>query len=494
MEPCVLELRQIAKSYANNRVLQDINLQLKQGEIRALIGENGAGKTTLVKILLGLEQHDTGEILIDGKAATIRNPVQAQQNGLAAVFQEVNLFPAMSVIENVYFGLFGSAVYINWPEVEKEVSAIFKSLNIEMDLTRKVSRLTLLEKKIVEVVRAVCMKSRILLLDEATADLDEVESNDVLRLIKRLSESGLTVLFISHQLDEMMKIADTITIMREGKVIETSSADKQSVKTIISNMTQDRLTNPYPKIKLQQQGREVLKVEKINNEEKLRNISFLLRQGEIVGITGLSDSGCAAVARAIVGLGRNTTGKMYINRKPVWIQSPKDAIRHQIGYIPGDRNESLIHLLGIHQNLSLSNFRTMTRGGIIDLDLENRVAEDYMVRLGIRARSAKMKVKHLSAGNRQKVMIAKSLLTRAKIYLLEDPTKGLDVSSKVEVYNIMNDIVLHGGSILLISSDLGEVLGMCDRVLVMYRGAIVKELAGEEMNEKSIVYYASGEK
>jgi ribose transport system ATP-binding protein len=494
----LLEMSQVSKSYSGQQVLHQVNLQVRAGEIHALVGENGAGKTTIVKLLLGLEKPDAGEIRLEGRELNGFPWQKRKSEGIVGIFQEVNLLPNLDILENVYMGFMAykrnPLSPIRWSHVRRNVDRILDRLPIQVDATAKVSSLTLLQMKLVEVAQALCLGARVIILDEATADLDEADMAVFTETLKQLRQSGLAILFISHKLNEVMKLADRISIIRKGSIIAHGRVNSYSIRSLIDVLSGHTVTKPYPKIEISRFGEEVLRVENLNSGNVLRNINFTVRRKEIVGLTGFADSGKSEVARAIFGLDRECEGKIYVNRNKLPLHSPLESVQHRISYIPSDRNESLVNQMDVHQNISLSNLKTLTRMGFIDSALEKRVTEDYIRQLNIRTVHSGQSVQTLSSGNRQKVMIAKSLLMQAKICIMDEPTKGLDITSKVELYNLMNEMVLEGGAILIISSDLEELLGMCDRVLVLYRGEIVKELRRPNLNERDIIYFASGEK
>ena len=497
MEKLLLEMRNISKSYNGYPVLNNINLSLKFGEIHAIIGENGAGKSTLMKILAGVETCDFGEILMGGEPVSINSPDKAQKQGISIIFQESQLISSLNVIDNIFLGrwtlrpLKGLPI-INWERTFSEFQNLLKDLGFDIDPYAKGSQLGAGQRKMVEIAKALCWKSKIIIIDEATAVLTDHETEKLFRIIDKIKAMGVSVFFISHKVNEVIKIADTVTILRDGELIDTCHAKNTDMKSIIYKMAGKEFVNRYPKLR-KDIGREVLRVEHLQQDNSvLDDISFSLSKREIVGLTGLVGSGRSAVARAIVGLNTLSSGKIYIDGSEAVISCPADAVKNKIGFISENRDESLIFNFGVPGNISIADINSITTHCNMDLAMEKRLASEYMKQLGIKAKEPEQKVKYLSGGNQQKVMIARSMLTRARIFILDEPTKGLDIPSKVETYNLMNEFILRDGAILFISSDLGELIGMCDRILVLNKGRIVGELSGKEMKETDIVYYASG--
>lgn len=496
MDKYLLEMQGISKSFDGNVVLKDVSISLKYGEIHAVIGENGAGKSTLMKILAGVENKNAGDIYIEGRKVDIEDPYQAQAHGISTIFQEYQLIPSMNVIENIYLRRWPAKrsrwfPVINWGRTVNEARELFKYLDFDINPYAKISDLGAGQRKMVEIAKALCWKCKILVIGEATAALNDQDSEKLFNILRKSKEMGTSIFFISHKINEVLKLADRITILRDGSLIETRSTQDIDVESVVWKMAGKEFINRYPKIK-REIGCEVLRVDHLKDGGILEDINFSLGQREILGLTGLTGSGRSAVARAICGLSKINSGRILINQREAVISSPAEAIKHRIGFISENRNDSLVHSFGIHENISLSDIKSVATRYNIDLALERRLCGEYVKRLGIKAKDVTQKTKFLSGGNQQKVMIARCLLTRSKIFVFDEPTKGLDIPSKVEVYNLMNEFILKDGAILFISSDLDELLGMCDRILVMHQGRIVKELSGNEMNEANIVYYASG--
>jgi len=497
MEKSILEVKGLSKYYGGQLVLNHISFSIKSGEVHAVIGENGTGKTTLMKILAGVERKDCGEIFFESKKIDINSPREAQALGIYMIFHDINLVSSLSVVENIYMRnwiLFPFKYFpiINWHKQISETKKIFKMLNVDINPSAKVSTLGLAQQKMVEIAKALCRKARVLILDETTSSLNDQDSENLFKVIKRIQEIGTSVIFISHEISEVMKFADTVTILKNGQVVQTNQVKDMDLKLAVGKMAGKEFIKRYPKIKLPI-GKEVMRLSGAADNKILRDISFSLRKGEILGLTGLMGSGRTAVAKAIFGLNPLAAGKIFIENEEVSIKSPIDAINKKIGFIPEDKSQGLLYNLNISQNISLSNLRSVVDHNFIDVPLEKKLAMDYVRRLGIKNNAGiSQRVKYLSDGNQQKVMIAKWLLSRSKIFIFDEPTKGLDIVSKVEVYNLMNEIILNQAAILLISSDIAELIGMCDRILILHKGVISKELKGKEISETNIMYFASG--
>lgn len=493
MEKYLLEVQNLSKSFYQQEVLKNININLKPGEIHAIIGENGSGKSTLMKILSGVFKKDGGDIYIEGKKVNIDSPGQATKLGISMIFQESMLVPSMSVIENIFLGRYEVRKpkwlsVINWKPAVKEAIKIFKNLNYNINIYDEVSTLAAAEKKMVEVAKALCSKSKIIILDEVTIGLNELERESLFKEIKRIKKMGVGIFFISQNINDVLSIADTITILKEGKEVITCATKDMDKSSIVSKIAENNSLQGYPKIK-NKIGEEILRVDNISNDNILKDIKFTLHKGEILGLTGFAGSGRSSIARCIFGMDQTMSGKLYINNKEVNIKSPKDAVKLRIGYVKDDNDDDIIYSMTMAENITLSHLKGVTVNQVIDIPLEKKIVDYYINRLGIKGKEASDPVRYLSGGNKQKVALAKWLFSNSKIIIFDDPTNKLDVSSKVEIYNLMSELVLKGISILFISSNFNELIGMCDRILVMNKGRITKELKGSDMTRMNIIEF-----
>lgn len=493
-----LEMRNITKSFNDNIVLKNVNFFAEKGQVHALIGENGAGKSTLMKILAGLYSADSGEILINGSQVSINNPKQAQQIGIAMIYQEIRLFPDLNITENVFIRRepikdLKLIRLIDWDKAYKETQKYLDSFGLNINPRALVKTLSVGQQKFVEIIKAISQNANIIIMDEPTAALTEHEIDLLFGVIKELRKLGVTIIYISHRLEEIKKIADKVTVLRDGEVIQTCDIDDVDINKIIKVMAGKELKDRYPKLKVKL-GKEQLRVEKLGFQGRINNISFGVRKGEILGITGLSGSGRRTLAQVLIGINSPYEGLIYINGKAFKSITPNIARMNGLCYVTGiGTDEGLISNAPISANITISNLKRISKMGFINNEIEANSSKDLIDRLEISA-SEKEIVKNLSGGKQKKVIFARWLFTNSKILIIDEPTAGIDIGSKVDIYNIINELVMSGASIIMISSDLSEVMGMCDRIIVMYNGEISKIFDREEATEEKLLYYASGGK
>ncbi|MDQ3466702.1 MAG: sugar ABC transporter ATP-binding protein, partial [Chloroflexota bacterium] len=480
--PLTVAAHGITKSFPGVRALQDVSLEVRRGEIHALVGENGAGKSTLMKILYGVYQPDAGTILLDGEATTIPSPHAAQQLGISMVHQELNLIPALDVARNVFLGrepTRGLGV-IDWAKTYQATRSLLAQLHIRLNPRTPVRRLSTAQKQMVEIARALSWQPRLLILDEPTSSLTQTEIAELFRILRTLRESGVSVLYISHRLEELAEIADRVTVFRDGRYIATEDARTTPISTLIRLMVGRSVDQLFPKVELPV-GAEVLRVEGLSRQGAFRDVSFAVHAGEIVGMAGLVGAGRSETARVIFGADRKDRGNLFLEGQPVTIDSPADAIAAGIGLLPEDRKlQGLVLPLSVKLNVSLATLPAVSPGGVIRQRARAAIARRFVQDLRVRTPSIEARVRNLSGGNQQKVVLAKWLASHPKVLIFDEPTRGIDVGAKVEVYNLMNGLAARGVGILLISSELPEVLGMSDRVLVMHEGQLVANLTRAE--------------
>lgn len=495
----LLEMRNIWKQFDGNYILKNVNFCLYAGEVHALVGENGAGKSTLMNILAGVCPKDSGEIVFDNKQIEIENAKHAQTLGISTIFQNYNLFYDMNIAENIFINQepirkFGLFKLINWGAIYKRTKEILSYLNISIDPRTPVKALSIGKQKFIEIARAIVDKSRIIIMDEPTAALTEQEVEFLFKIIKNLKSMGVSVIYISHRLEEVKRIADRITVLRDGKIICTISSEDYDSEKIINMIVGDKIKDRYPKLEVKI-GREILIVRKLSNDTILKDISFSLRAGEILGITGLKGSGKTLLAKTLFGAEPIVEGYIYINGRKVNIRDTEDAAKNGICYVPQNRlEEGLACKASVADNIVITNLRNIVRNNIISSHLKRREAEEYVKMIGIKLNSVDENIRSLSGGNQKKVILAKWIYRNARILILNEPTSSIDISSKVDIYNILNELVMAGAAVILISSEIPEILGMCDRILVMHRGTIVKEFQRGEATQEDILFYASGGK
>ncbi|HNR31540.1 MAG TPA: sugar ABC transporter ATP-binding protein [Candidatus Hydrogenedentes bacterium] len=495
----ILEMRGVSKSFPGVKALDRVDLEVRAGEAHCLVGENGAGKSTLMKILAGAVPLDEGEIRIDGEPVHIRSPHHAQQLGISMIYQEFNLSPFLSVAENIFLGReprYPHTPFVNWPAMYDQARDLLRRINVDLDVRRSVNELSIAQQQMVEIAKALSFQAKIIVMDEPSATLTEHELNALFNLIRELKRQGVGIVYISHRLEELFETGDRVTVMRDGKYVgrldiaeitqRRDDPDRAAKITatrdaIIRMMVARKLDEGlFPKETFER-GEEVLRVEGLCRYGVFHDISFALHKGEIVGLTGLVGAGRTEVARAIFGADPLDEGAIHLYGKRITVRSPQDAIRHGIGLLTEDRkNQGLILGMSVRENTTLANLSELLRGLVfLDKRRERDAAAKLARDLEIRAPSVETVVQTLSGGNQQKVVLAKWLFTRSKVLIFDEPTRGIDVGAKVAIYELMNTLVRRGVAVLIISSEMLEVIGMCDRVLVMNSGWMPNALSGE---------------
>lgn len=497
MSEYLLELLEIRKSFGNHSVLNGVTLKIKPTEIHGLIGKNGAGKSTLVKILSGALVKDSGVILLNGEPVEISSVKQAKSLGISMVYQELSLFPDLTVAENIFVGRYRQQGLIKHGIIEtekviREAQKILERLHFNLNPRSRVSELGLGQQQMVEIVRAVSQQAAILILDEPTAALNEQEVKIFLQVLKDIQQLGVTIIYITHRLKEIQEIAQQITVIRDG--VNVASLDARTVEgeEIIKLMVGKEALDRYPRLNLPTK-KEILRVEHLSMGNVLSEISFKLHESEILGIAGLAGSGRTALVNAIFGLGVSVKGKIFLRGREIKLKSPRQAIKLGFAYLAEDRLKAgLFNNLPVKHNITSSDLKRVTQKGLIDIKKESQFAQGLVKRLGLVLYSVLQRVSTLSGGNQQKTVLAKWLFSGGFIYLLDEPTHGLDIASKVDIYNIINSLVCGGSGIIMISSDLSELIGMSHRVLVICKGRLAGELKGPEISEEKILRLASG--
>lgn len=494
-----LEMKNITKQFSGNLVLDNVDFSVEEGQVHALIGENGAGKTVLMKILAGLHAPDSGEILIGGKKVTIDSPSKAQDLGVAMIYQELRLFPDLNIIQNIFIKREPIKYYkwckwlkiIDWNKAYRETIKYLNAFNLDLNPKAQVKLLSYGQQKFVEIIKALSQKSKILVMDETTDALTENEIKLLFDAIREIKKLGVSVIFISHRLEEVKQIADAVTVLRDGKLIRTCGINEVDIDEIVKVMAGKDLVDRYPKINAKISG-EALRIENLSYSGILKNINLDLKKGEILGIAGLSGAGRRTLAKVLFGINTPFEGSVYINRKPFSFITPQIAMKNGLCYVAGTgTSEGLIDQNTIAENMTITNLKRVSKAGILQLQVESRYAYDFIERLEISACDRDL-VGTLNGGKQKKVSLAKWLFNSAKILIMDEPTAGIDIGSKVDIYNIINELVLSGASVIMISSDLAELIGMCDRIAVMFNGGIRKVLDRKEATSESILHYASG--
>lgn len=492
----VLEMRGIAKAYPGVVALHSVDFSVLPGEVHALIGENGAGKSTLMKILAGADTKDSGQIFIDGKESHIDTPQEAMRLGVSIIYQEFNLVPYMNAAENIFLGREPASVVpglIDFGRMYSDAEKIIDELGVALDVRTPMNHLSVAQQQMVEIAKATSRQSRIIAMDEPSATLTDHELENLFGLIRRLKAEGVSIIYISHRLEEIFEIADRVTVLRDGELVATKDIAETNRADIIRMMVGRELSDSIPKIAAE--ARDVaLEVRNLNRAGVLHDINFQVRSGEILGIAGLVGAGRTEVARAIFGADPIDSGQIIMNGKPVTIHSPRRAISLGIGLVSEDRKAlGLVLGMAVRENISLANLGVLSRLGFIKRRKEREIAESYVKDVLIKTPSIEQAVQNLSGGNQQKVVLAKWLFTKSKVLIFDEPTRGIDVGAKTEIYQLMNRLAAQGVAIIMISSELPEVLGMSDRTLVMHEGRIAGELSGKDATQERIMGLATGE-
>jgi ribose transport system ATP-binding protein len=476
----LLQMRNISKAFPGVQALKDVSVDLAEGEVHVILGENGAGKSTLIKILSGIYPSDQGTIILDEKEAEINSPEDAREMGINTIYQEFTLIPHLSVAENIFLGRPPGKWFLNsfmdWSKAYQASQEILDRMEVEINPRAKVIDLGIAERQIVEIAKALSSQARILVMDEPTAALGPQETKQLFKIIETLKREGVGIIYITHRLEEMQEIGERVSVLRDGEHMGTLPVAETSIDDLIQLMVGRRLDDKFPKVPITP-GREVLRVKNLTRDKAFRDISFVLHEGEILGLFGLVGSGRSDLVRAIFGAVPADSGKVWLNEKPLHAKEPNKAIRGGVGYLSEDRQrDGLILKLAVRDNITLAGLNRFTSLGWLNLGLEHRTAGEYVEALGIVTPDIGRQTQYLSGGNQQKVVIAKWLCSESKVLLFDEPTRGVDVGAKVEIYNIMNNLVKEGAAILLVSSECPEVLGMADRIIVMREGEMVAEV------------------
>lgn len=491
----LLSATHISKSYAGIQALQSASFELRAGEVHALIGENGAGKSTLIKIITGAVQADSGQIELRGKTISHNSPRLAKSLGIAAIYQQPALFPELSVAENIALGVEKAGVWgrIDWEARRRRAAELLARIGAQIDPEIDAGELTMPQQQLVEISRSLGSDARVLILDEPTAALSEEDTQNLFKVLRQLREDGVGIIYISHRLEELPLIADRVTVLRDGRTIDTRLMSQTSRQELIQSMVGRELSAVFPK-RAVQLGDVVLELRACGcSQTGISNVSFAVRAGEIVGLAGLVGAGRTELARTIFGLTPADEGEILLHGKLVNLQDPAAAIARGIAYVPEDRRRHGIILdLAVSANITLASLDGLTSYGSLDFRREKEIAADYTRRLGIKTPSIFAPAATLSGGNQQKVALSRWLATKPSVLILDEPTQGVDVGAKAEIHALMTELAAQGVAILMISSELPEILGMSDRVVVMHAGRVVKMLERKDATQQNILEWALG--
>jgi len=491
----VLELDSVSKSFAATRALKNMSLAIMPGEIHAIVGENGAGKSTLIKIMTGVHSPDTGEIRIDGRPVTLRSTQDAQEAGVAAIYQEPMVFPDLNVAENIFISNRQKGLWMRWSELYREAEALIAPLGVTLDVRRSASGLMLAEQQTVEIARALSLRVKVLIMDEPTASLSAHEVTRLLGIARALRDRGVAVIYISHRLDEIFRVADRVTVIRDGAHISTRPIAEVTEQGMVRDMVGRALESFAVKTAANPHGDVLLAVDGLGRRGVFEGISFDLARGEVLCLAGLVGARRTDVALALFGIAPATVGEIRLDGVPVQITTPAQAMSLGLAYVSEDRRKLGLALpLPIFVNISMASLRKIAGAlGLIDRKAEDRMAHGYRDALSIRAAQTTIDVGKLSGGNQQKVMLAKWLETRPRVMIFDEPTRGIDVGAKAEVHNIIRRLASEGVAVLVISSDLPEVLALADRVLVMREGRQAGILPIAEATQERVIALAAGQ-
>lgn len=495
MECPLIELRKVSKFFPGVIALNKADLKLYSGEVHGLMGENGAGKSTLIKLLTGAYKPDEGEMLLDGQPLKVNGPKDAMNMGLTAIYQELNVIPKLTVWENIFLGreLRNKKGLLDIPQMKERAKELLQQLRQNIDVDEKVENLGMGHQQMVEICKALVLESRLIIMDEPTSSLSAGETEELLRTARELRDRGMAIVFISHHMDEIFRICDRLTVLRDGCVIQSMLAKDTNTENLIKLMVGRDINQQFPKI-VAAKKEELLRIEDFTSEDgSFKDISFSVCGGEVLGFAGLVGAGRTEVMRAIFGADARKTGKVYVKGKEADIRSPKAAISYGIAFLTEDRKgEGLVLSNTVGFNINLSTFEKSKRGLLLNNALLRNKAKNDITQLRIKTPSINTTIRGLSGGNQQKVVIAKWLETNADIFIMDEPTRGLDVGAKLEVYNIINNLVSEGKAVIMVSSELPEVMGMSDRIIVMHEGYMAGEFKRDEVEREAIMMAASG--
>jgi ribose transport system ATP-binding protein len=484
----------ICKSFGSNKVLGGVNLHIRPGEIHALMGENGAGKSTLMNILTGIHKADEGTILVDGKEAVFRNNKDAENHGIAFIHQELNIWPNLTILENLFptnkpknrFGL------IDFKKMRALAEEKCREIGIELPLDEVAENCSVGQQQMTEIIRSLMLDAKTVIMDEPTAALTERETDCLFDVMKQLKAKGVSIIYISHRMEEVFSNCDTITVMRDGQTISSRPTEETNMDQIVGDMVGRVMSEYYP-ARTNVPGDEIFRVEHFTQPGVFEDISFGVRKGEIFGVAGLMGAGRTEIMRAIFGVDPHKEGKIYLQGKEITIRNPRDAIKEGFGFITENRKtEGLILDFSIEKNITLPSERHLAKGQVLDSSKEFSFAEELSKKLGVKAQTIELPVSALSGGNQQKVVIAKWVGMKPKLLILDEPTRGIDIGAKKDIYDLMNELTAQGVSIIMVSSELPEVIGMSDRIMVIHEGHVAGIVDHKDATQTRIMTLATG--
>lgn len=493
MSEYILELKDVVKTFGGVKALNGVHFQLKRGEIHALMGENGAGKSTFIKVITGVHQPDSGIMLLDGEQVTLRNTTDSAKLGIAAIYQHVTAFPDLTVTENIFMGreIKNKFGFYDWKTMRQRAKELIQPLSAEIDVNKPMGNLSVAEQQLVEIAKALSCDARILIMDEPTASLTRNECLQLYRIAKNLRDKGVSIIFITHRFEDMYELATRVTVFRDSTYVGSWDVDKITNADLVKAMVGRELNSMYPE-KTAKIGDVVLEVDNISKEGYFKNISFNVRKGEILALTGLVGAGRTEVCQTIYGIMHPDSGEIRLEGKKVDIKSPIDALNLGIGLLPENRQtQGLVNELPIYQNVSSASMKQFVKSGQMDVDKEMENAIVLCKKIQLKANDITAPPSSLSGGNQQKVVVAKMLSSDQKVLIMDEPTKGIDVGAKYSIYEIMNSLACKGYGIIMVSSEMPEVLGVADRVVVMKSGRVTGEFGDMETVTQEMLLEAS---
>lgn len=491
-----IELKNIHKAFGSNEVLKGVNLTLKSGEVHALMGENGAGKSTLMNILTGIHKQDKGQIFVDGQEVSFKNPLEAEAHGIAFIHQELNIWPNLSILENLFMmhSITNGMGVLDFKAMRKLAEEKCREIEIELPLDMEAGECSVGQQQMTEIVRNLLVDAKVVIMDEPTAALTERETEKLFEVMRSLKKRGVAMVYISHRMEEVTANCDTITVMRDGVSVATKSVKEYGMEQIIRDMVGRSITEFYPD-RRNKPTEVILEVKSFNQTGVFRDVSFNLRKGEILGVAGLMGAGRTEIMRAIFGVDPHESGELVFKGEPLKITKPEDAIKAGMAFVTENRKtEGLILDFSILRNIALPSVDTFAKNSVINFGKLSGFADEMAKKLGVKAHSLELEAGALSGGNQQKVVIAKWVGMNPDVIIMDEPTRGIDVGAKRDIYELMNELTASGVSIIMVSSELPEVLGMSDRILVVHEGRIAGELLRDEADQEKIMTLATGGK
>jgi len=492
--PALVETHGVSKRFPGVVALDQVDFEVLAGEVHVLLGENGAGKSTLVKILSGAYRPDHGAVLMDGQPVDLTSPSAARRHAISTVYQELSLVPELTIAQNIFLGrelAMGASGVLRSGAMNAEAARLLGLLGVNVDPRRRVASLSLALRQVVEIVRALAQHARVLILDEPTSALSATETDELFARIRLLKADGVGVCYISHRMDELPRIADRITVMRDGRVVASGLTAQTPSAELVRLMVGRDLVSEFPARVTPPSDEEALRLKEFGVPRKLHQVSLVVRRGEIVGLFGLIGAGRTELLRALYGLEPRTTGQVFVGGRPVLIGSPRQAIDRRLGLVPEDRHaQGLVLSMSVEQNAVLAALSACCSRGLLFPAMVRRLAQRYIDRLRIKAASPRMRVLNLSGGNQQKVVIARALATGAEVVLLDEPTRGIDVGAKREIYELIRTLAAEGKGLILVSSELPEILGMSDRIVVMRQGRLTGEFSRAQATQENLLELA----